>query len=77
MRAGILADHGGKGFGAFKEALAEVVVGKLVPIAQETTRLLNDKAEIDRILRDGATRAAAIAGPIVEEAERLVGLLKA
>ncbi|MDP9095684.1 MAG: tryptophan--tRNA ligase, partial [Pseudomonadota bacterium] len=74
--AGILVEHGGKGFGAFKEALAEVVVSKLVPIASETTRLLSDKAEIDRILRDGASRAAAIANPIVEEAERLVGLLK-
>ncbi len=74
--AGVLNDHGGKGFGAFKDALAEVVVGKIVPLAQETTRLLDDKAEIDRILRDGAARAAAIADPIVEEAERLVGLLK-
>ena len=52
--AGVLAEHGGKGFGAYKEALAEVVVSKLVPIATETRRLLDDSAEIDRILRDGA-----------------------
>ncbi len=74
--AGIIAEHGGKGFGVFKEALAEVVVAKLTPIASETKRLLNDPAEVDRVLRDGARRAAAIADPIVEEAERLVGLLK-
>ena len=74
--AGVIAEHGGKGFGVFKEALAEVVVAKLTPIASETKRLLNDPAEVDRVLRDGARRAAAIADPIVEEAERLVGLLK-
>ena len=74
--ASVLVDHGGKGFGAFKEALSEVVVGKLAPIASETGRLLNDPSEIDRLLKDGARRAAAIADPIVEEAERLVGLLK-
>ena len=33
-------------------------------------------AALDAILRDGAARAAAIADPIVAEAERLVGLLK-
>ena len=74
--ASVIAEHGGKGFGVFKEALAEVVVSKLTPIATETRRLLDDTAEIDRILRDGARRAAAIADPIVDEAERLVGLLK-
>ena len=74
--ANVLATHGGKGFGAFKEALAEVVVAKLTPIASETRRLLDDPGEIDRVLREGAKRAAEIANPIVEEAERLVGLLK-
>ena len=49
---------------------------KLAPIAAETKRLLADPAHLDGILRDGATRAAAIADPIVDEAERLVGFLK-
>ncbi len=74
--AAILRDHGGKGFGAFKDVLAEVLVAKLAPIAAETKRLLADPAHLDGILRDGATRAAAIADPIVDEAERLVGFLK-
>ena len=72
----VLRDHGGKGFGPFKDALAEVVVAKLSPIGAETSRLLADPAEIDRVLRDGAARAAAIADPIVAEAERLVGFLR-
>ena len=46
------------------------------PIAAETTRLLADPAQIDAVLRDGAARAAAIADPIVAEAERIVGFLR-
>ncbi|MBV9250037.1 MAG: tryptophan--tRNA ligase [Acetobacteraceae bacterium] len=73
--AEVLRDHGGKGFGVFKEALSALVVEKLRPIAAETTRLLTDPAQIDAILRDGAERAAAIADPIVAEAEKIVGFL--
>ncbi len=74
--ATILREHGGKGFGDFKAALAEVVVAHLSPIAAETRRLLADPGHVDAILREGANRAAAIADPIVTEAERLVGFLK-
>ena len=74
--AAVLRDHGGKGFGAFKESLAAVVVERLAPIAAETRHLLADPASVDAVLRDGAARASAIADPIVAEAERLVGFLK-
>jgi len=75
--AGVLREHGGKGFGAFKESLSELLVTKLSPIAAETRRLLADPGSVDAVLRDGAQRAAALADPIVDEAERLVGFLKA
>ncbi len=74
--AAVLREHGSKGFGAFKPALTDLVVSKLAPIADETNRLLADPATIEAILRDGARRAEALAVPIVEEAERLVGFLK-
>lgn len=74
--ADVLREHGGKGFSAFKEVLAELVVDKLSPIAAETRRLLADPGAVDAVLRDGAAKASAIAEPIVSEAERLVGFLK-
>ena len=74
--ATVLAEHGGKGFGAFKQVLTDLVVSKLGPISAETTRLLADPGTIEAVLRDGARRAEALATPIVEEAERLVGFLK-
>ena len=73
----VLRQHAGSGFGPFKERLTELAVQKLTPIGAETRRLAADPAEIDRMLQAGAARAAAIAEPIVAEAERLVGLLPA
>jgi tryptophanyl-tRNA synthetase len=72
----VLRAYGGKGFGVFKEALAALLVKKLVPIRNETNRLLADPAELDAVLRRGAERAEAIANPIVAEAERIVGFLR-
>ena len=38
-------------------------------------RLLADPAEIDRILKDGAARARAIATPIMDEVKKRVGFI--
>ena len=72
----VIAEHGGQGFGAFKPALAELAVEKLAPLTAEMTRLEADPAEIDRILGDGADRAAAIAEPILDEVYDVVGFLR-
>ena len=74
--ASVLRQHGGEGFGAFKDALAALIIDSLRPIAAETNRLLADQAHLDAVLRDGARRAAAIADPIVAETERLVGFMR-
>jgi tryptophanyl-tRNA synthetase len=75
--ATVLHDHGGKGFGPFKEALTELLIERLTPIADETERRLADPVGLDATLRNGAARAANIADPIVAEVERLVGFLRA
>ncbi len=73
---GVLRDHGGKGFAAFKQDLTALLVDKLAPIAADTRRMLADPGSVDAILREGGRKAEALALPIVEEAERLVGFLK-
>jgi tryptophanyl-tRNA synthetase len=73
--AQVVAEFAGSGFGPFKEKLAEAIIVHLAPINARTQALLADPAELDRILQTGARRAAAIAEPIVTEAERLVGFL--
>ena len=75
--ASVLARFGGQGFSQFKEALAELMVAKIGPIAADTRRLLAEPGHVESVLRDGAVKARALADPIVAEAERLVGLLPA
>ncbi len=74
--ANILAEYGGKQFSDFKRALVEASVARLAPIGDGIRRLMNDQAEIDRILRDGAERARAIAGPILGEVKDIVGFVR-
>lgn len=71
----LLQRFAGSGFGPFKEQLAEALVAQIGPIAARANAYLADKAELDRILQNGARRAAAIANPIVAEAEAMVGFL--
>jgi tryptophanyl-tRNA synthetase len=71
--ADVLREFGGKGFGVFKPALADLAVAKLGPVADTMRRLMNDPAEVDRVLKDGAARANAIAQPVMEDVRRVVG----
>ena len=72
-KAQVLAEWGGKGFGAFKPALADLTVAKLGPVSAAMRSYLDDPAQIDRVLADGAERARAIADPIVTETKKIVG----
>ncbi|SEM71997.1 tryptophanyl-tRNA synthetase [Palleronia salina] len=72
----VMAEYGGAQFGTFKPALADLAVAKLAPITDEMARLMQDQAEIDRILARGAERARAIAAPILDETYRIVGMVR-
>jgi len=72
----VLADFGGQQFSAFKPALVDLAVDKLAPISTEMARLMQDPAEIDRILAGGAARARAIATPILERTYDIVGMVR-
>ncbi|MDA9639632.1 tryptophan--tRNA ligase [SAR116 cluster bacterium] len=73
--ATVLADFGGRGFGDFKPALAELAVTKLAPMGAKMRDLLENPDEIDKILDQGAQQAQAIAAPILEEVHQIVGFL--
>jgi len=75
-KAQVLKEHGGAQFSAFKKALAEVAVSRIGPVNAEMKRLLADPGEIDRLLRNGAARARAIAAPIVAQVKDVVGFLR-
>jgi tryptophanyl-tRNA synthetase len=74
-RAAVLRDVGGQQFSGFKKKLVDLAVAKLSPVNTEMRRLLADPAEIDRVLGDGAERAAAIAMPVLKQAKEIVGFI--
>ena len=72
----VLAEFAGKGFGAFKPALADLTVSRLAPIAARFRELLADSAYVDAVLREGAEKADAIARPVVDRVYDTVGFLR-
>ena len=70
----VMTEFGGKGFGAFKPALADLVVAKLGPIRDRLTQLLGDRAAVSQALIEGAARANALAAPTLKATQAAVGL---
>ncbi len=72
----VLNKFGGGQFSTFKQKLADLAVSVLGPIDSEMRRLTGDPAYVDSVLKDGADRANAIAGPILAEIQEVVGFLR-
>src|SRR3954471_16387251 len=64
-KADVLSEYGGGQFSTFKQALVDLAVAKLSPVAAEMKRLLQDTAYIDGVLADGSDRAQAIASETI------------
>jgi len=72
----VCAQFVGQGFGAFKPALAEVLVEALRPIRTRFEALKDDEAALDAILIKGAEKAATAAEPTLRAAYDAVGLMR-
>jgi tryptophanyl-tRNA synthetase len=72
----VIDEYGGAQFGFFKPALADLAVARLEGITTRMSELMNDPGEIDRILGDGANRAAEIAEPILAKTYDIVGFVR-
>ncbi|GAA6527704.1 tryptophan--tRNA ligase [Intrasporangium sp. DVR] len=66
-----------KGYGDLKKEVADVVVAAITPFRDRTLELLQDPAQLDAILADGAERAAEVAEATVRRVYDRVGLLPA
>ena len=69
-------EYAGRGYGDFKKGLAEVVVGEFGPVRARALELLDDPAELDRVLAANADRAAEVAGRTLADVYDKVGLLR-
>ncbi|MFJ2257610.1 tryptophan--tRNA ligase [Streptomyces sp. NPDC087844] len=69
--------YAGKGYGALKTDLAEVMVDFVTPFRERTQQYLNDPETLDSILAKGAEKARAVAAETLSQAYDKVGFLPA
>jgi len=69
-------EYAGAGYGAFKKDLADAVVSVFEPVRTRALELLDDPAELDRVLSANAARASDVAEKTLAAAYDRVGLLR-
>jgi tryptophanyl-tRNA synthetase len=67
--------YDGQGYGAFKSDLAEAVVEFVTPFRERTLELLEDRAQLDAILREGEEKAGAVAARTLADVYDRVGFV--
>jgi len=72
----VLHRFGGQGFGAFKPALADLLVATLGPIRDRFVALKDDREALDAILARGAAKARERGTPTLDAAYRALGLVR-
>ena len=65
----------GKGYGDLKALVADLALDLVRPIQRRVAEILDDPAELDRVLAIGAERAEAVAAATLAQAYDRVGLL--
>jgi tryptophanyl-tRNA synthetase len=73
----LVQDFQGKGYGDLKRAVADAVTAFATPYRERTLQLLEERTELEAILRAGAEQAREVASGTVAEVYRKVGLLPA
>ena len=63
----------GKGYGDFKLKVGEAVVSELEPVQNKVNELLSDRAELEKILKNGAEKAAEVANRTLAKVYEKVG----
>lgn len=64
-----------RGYGDLKMRVAEVTIEALAPIQARYQRLMDDPAELDRLLARGAEQARAVAAPKLDKMKQMMGLV--
>lgn len=64
----------GKSYGEFKEALADAVISELKPVREKFKEIIADKESLQKILQEGARKAAPEAQATLNKVKEAVGL---
>src|SRR5690606_10753107 len=68
------AEFEGRGYGEFKQAVAEAVVEYLAPVRERYEELRPDEAGLERTLREGADKAREIASATMRQVRAAMGV---
>lgn len=74
-RVSIENEFDGKGYGVFKNALAELIIEKLRPIQERYRQIKSDEKYIKEILQIGANNVLPRAKNTYDKAKKMIGLL--
>lgn len=64
-----------RGYGDLKARVADVVIEELNPIRERYSVLMDDIAELDRLISRGADHARAVSGPKLDKVKHRIGLV--
>ncbi|HET7193653.1 MAG TPA: tryptophan--tRNA ligase, partial [Nocardioides sp.] len=73
--ASLEEEYDGRGYGALKSELAEVVVDFVTPFRDRTLELLDDQAHLTDVLNQGAERARSVAEATLRDVYQRVGFV--
>ncbi|MDO4522331.1 MAG: tryptophan--tRNA ligase [Eubacteriales bacterium] len=69
----VVKEFDGRGYGDFKLAVGEAVVGQLKPLQEEAARIEKDKAYLDGIIKNNAEKAGYFANKTLRKVQKKVG----
>jgi tryptophanyl-tRNA synthetase len=74
-RTAAAAECAEMGWGTFKPLLAEAAVSALEPIQSRYNELMDDRAELENVLKQGRDRAEGVATATVDRVRKAMGFL--
>ena len=72
----LISIYSGKNFAGFKQNLSDALIELISPINSEISRLMNDKAYLDSIIKEGAEKANERAMKTLSEVYDIIGFIK-
>ena len=70
----ITGEYAGKGYGAFKDGVADAVIAELEPLQERYKKIISDKAYLNDCMSKNAQRAARLAERTMTKVRKKVGL---
>ena len=66
-------EFAGKGYGDFKNAVADVVIASLEPLQAEFKRVSSDRAYLEQCMKEGAEKANYVSSKTLNKAMKKIG----